>query len=297
MDGAWNDVRLFLAVAERGSLSAAARELRLGQPTVSRRLAELEDTLGYPLFRRRASGAVLTPQGEKLLTPARKMAEWAGEIARASVSAKEAGPQGVVRIAAAPGVAYEFVAPFAAWLTRKTPAVTIEVLSSIHYLDLARGEADLALRMRAPSSKDLTVLATLEHRNRAFAAKAYARTLPRRYGFADVKWVAWAPPHQDLPPNPQLEAIIPNFRPVFTTDNFLVMLKAVECGLGAMILGDVPHRFSKDVGLVPLDLDLGRHARSALHLVCAKSALDISRVRFVADALSEELQRIARKQP
>lgn len=80
----WDDVQLFLAIAETGSLSAASRQLRLGQPTVSRRLALLEHQLGYQLFRREVAGARLTSAGEKLLLPARRMAEWAGEISRAA---------------------------------------------------------------------------------------------------------------------------------------------------------------------------------------------------------------------
>src|SRR5579862_5448620 len=104
MDIAWDDLKLFLAVAEAGSFSGAARSLRLGQPTVSRRLAELEDALGYKLFRRSAGGAAPTSAASRLLEPTRRMAEWAGEAGRTAQSADRA-PQGVVRIAAAPGVA------------------------------------------------------------------------------------------------------------------------------------------------------------------------------------------------
>ena len=60
MDIPWDDVRLLLAISESGSLSGAARRLAIGQPTVSRRLAELESALGYGLFRRTAGGAALT---------------------------------------------------------------------------------------------------------------------------------------------------------------------------------------------------------------------------------------------
>ncbi|MCI0570369.1 MAG: LysR family transcriptional regulator, partial [Myxococcaceae bacterium] len=288
----WEDLRLFLAVAETGSLSAAARQLRVGQPTVSRRLAELEEELGYALFRRSAGGAVPTTEGERLLVPAKKMAEWAGEATRTAARGQSA-PEGVVRIAAAPGVAFDFLAPFAGWLKGRHPRIRIELLTSVHLLDLARGEADLALRNRAPTSQDLKVVATLHHDVAAFASKDYAARLPRRYGLADVDWVAWAPPYENVPPNPQLEALIPNFRPSFTSDNFLVLFRAVECGLGATVLGKQRHRFSRPTPLVPLELDLGPHQRSAMHLVCAKSALDIPRVRLVAELLQEELHKFS----
>src|SRR5262245_56478272 len=157
MDISWEDLRLFLAVAEAKSFSAAAKRLGLGQPTISRRLADLEHALGYKLFHRAASGVTATAAAVRLLEPARKMAEWAGEVGRAA-AAGDRTPQGIVRLTAPPGVAFDFVAPFAAYVKTKLPKVQLEVLSKIEYLDLARGEADLALRMRAPPpGSDLVV--------------------------------------------------------------------------------------------------------------------------------------------
>src|SRR4029078_4730527 len=97
MDISWDDVRIFLAVAEAGSVSGAARQLRLGQPTISRRLAEMEQALGSRLFARGGRGRTLTSAGERLLAPAKNMAEWAGEVAR-TAEAREATPQGLGRI-------------------------------------------------------------------------------------------------------------------------------------------------------------------------------------------------------
>jgi DNA-binding transcriptional LysR family regulator len=283
----WDDLQIFLAVAEGGSLSGAARRLRLTQPTVSRRVAALEAAVGEPLFVRTAEGASLTSLGERLLEPSRRMAEWAGEAERAAEKG-ETSPRGVVRIAAPPGIAFEFAAPFAAWLRGRLPEVRIEVLASVQYLDLSRREADLALRLQAPAQRDLVTLARLEHEVGAFASEGYVRSLPRRYGPADVAWIAWAPPLEHLPPNPELAAMIPGFVPAFASDDFLVQLRAAEVGLGAIFLGRVRHRFSAG-SLVELDLDFGDLRRS-LHLVCAKSALEIPRVRAVAELLAAELE-------
>lgn len=290
MDIPWDDVQLFLAVAESGGLSAAARKLRIGQPTVSRRLAELERRLGYQLFLREAAGARLTSSGERLVEPARKMAEWAGEVTRTAAKGERA-PEGVVRVTAPPGVAFDFLAPLAGWLRDKLPLVRLEVLSSINYLDLARGEADLALRGRPAEHADLVTVASLEHENAVFVAPEYARRLPAAPKMTELDWIAWAPPFEHLPPNPQLAAALPDFRPTFTADNFLVLLRAAQAGLGAIVLDRVAHRFAGAHGLVPLPLDLGPHAKGRTYLVCARSALDIPRVRAVAHALSDELAR------
>ncbi len=289
----WEDTRLFLAVAEEGSLTAAARTLGLGQPTVSRRLAQLEDALGFQVFERSTGGATLTSKGERLLEPARRMAEWAAELERAAEGGNPA-PRGVVRISAPPGVAFDFLAPFAASLRKRHPEIQLQVLSAIRYVDLARREADLALRTEAAAHRDLTTLGSLELDAAAYATPAYTARLPAGYGAADVDWIAWAPPYEHLAPNPQLEVLVPGFRPSFASDDFLVKWRAAEDGVGAMVLGRMEHRLARRRRLVPLDLDLGAHARSSLHLVCAKSALDIPRVRVVAQALIAELDAVQR---
>ena len=291
MDVSWDDVRIFLAVAEAGSVSGAARRLKLGQPTISRRLAEMEQAMGARLFARGVGGATLTSAGERLLAPAKNMAEWAGEVARAA-EADEAAPQGLVRITASPYVCFDFVAPFAAWVSSRHPSSRIEVLSTTKYLDMARGEADLALRLRRPQGKDLDVLTEVEYENAAWVSNALAKKLPKHPRPRDVPWVGWAPPFEELPPQPMLESIIPGFVPAFTSDNFLVNLAAAEAGAGAIVLARVTHRFSRVRGIVPIDLDLGPARRGVLCLVCAKSALDIPRVRLVADLLREQVKGI-----
>lgn len=291
----WDDVQLFLAIAEGGSLSRAAKKLQTGQPTVSRRLAALEYALGYPLFHRKAEGARLTSAGERLLPAAKKMAEWAGEWARHAAS-EDSAPRGVVRIAAPPGVAADFLAPFAAWLKTQHPDLSLQVLSSIHYLDLARGEADLALRARPAQTPDLINLIGLEHLNGVMAAPSLAAQLPAQTTLATLPWIVWAPPFEDVTPNPQLAQLIPNFKPVFSSDNYLVQLAALEAGVGVMVFGQVHHPFFPPRRVL-LPIDLGPHGKSQMYLVCARSAYDIPRVRKVAELLVKILEESIQKSP
>lgn len=288
MNDSWDDVRVFLAIAEAGSLGKAARALGVAQPTMSRRLSELETSYGFRLFRRTATGVLLTPRAERLVAPARKMAEWATEMKRA-VDDPRGAPKGVVRVTAAPGVAVDFVGPFAGALKRKHPGIVLEVLSAVNLLDLSRGEADLAIRNVSRTTGDLVQLAVLEQEVAFFAASEYAAALPKGYGYGDVDFVAWSPPFDSLPPNPQLAAAVPGFTPSFTSDNFLVQVAAAEAGLGAIALSRTGHRYSRKTGLVPLDLDLGPSAKARIALVAARSALSIPRVRLVADMLIAEL--------
>lgn len=295
MDIPWDDLKLFLAVAEAGSLSAAARRLKVAQPTVSRRLAELEATMGDALFARGVEGAKLTPFGERLLQPAKRMAEWAAEAERAA-ELPSAAPAGVVKVTAPPGVAFDVLAPFAAWLTGVLPEIRLEVVSSVQFLDLVRREADLALRTQKPDQRDLLCLASIELEAVAFAARSYADKLPRRARVQDVGWIAWAPPFEHVPPNPQLARMIPGFTPTFASDDFIVQLRACELGLGAMFLSRLSHRFERETPLVELDLDFPP-VPASFHLVCARSALSIPRIRAVADLLTTELNRVDTRPP
>jgi DNA-binding transcriptional LysR family regulator len=190
-----------------------------------------------------------------------------------------------VRVTAPPGVAFEFVAPFAAALKRRVPEVTLHVLSSIEYLDLARGEADLAIRFKKPTQRDLTVIASFEDDVGLFCAPSYARSLPHKPALADLAFIAWAPPYDRLSPNPELARL--GVVPAFCADDFLVQMRACEAGLGIMILGQTRPRSSRwKLVQLPSPFPL---PKTALHLVCAKRALDIPRVRVVADALVAEL--------
>jgi len=291
VDIPWDDLQLFLAVAETGSVSGAARRLKVGQPTVSRRLAALEYRLGHALFRRSVGGAALTSEGERLLGPARKMAEWAGEAGRAAES-KDASPRGLVRVTAPPLVCADFLAPFAGWLRGAHPGLRLEVISTMQVLDLARGEAELALRGAPPSQPELTAVAGFEFENAVYVSKSLAKRLPKKPKLAELPWIAWSPPWELLPPNPQLERLIPGFVPSFTSDNILVHVAAAEAGAGAIVRPKVLHRFSRPSPLVALDADLGPFARGPMYLVCAKSALDIPRIRKVAELLEAELAKV-----
>lgn len=292
----WSALELFLAVVEAGSLSGAAKRLGVTQPTVSRQLAELEAQLGEPLFARAADGTSLTAFGERLLEPARRMAESARDVDVAA-SGAETKPRGVVRVTAPPGVAFGLLAPFAARVRDELPEIRLEVLSTVSYLDLARREADIGVRMepldRAATQRDLVALATVKHGVAAYATREYIARLPRKFGLADVGWIGWAPPLEHVPPNPQLAARIPGFRPVFASDDYLVQIRAAEAGVGAILLGRVQSPRALPTPLVEMKLDMG-NVVSSLHLVSARSSLTIPRVRAVADLLARELEESRR---
>ncbi len=285
VDLAWDDIRLFLAVAEHGSLTRAARALELGQPTVTRRLADLEYRLGAPLFRRSSEGATLTDAGARLLEPARQMATWAGEVGRMA-QVGHGGPSGRVRVTTTPSLAVDVLAPLAGRLAAEGSGLRLEVSASVRFADLARGEAELALRTQPADAADLVTVGSWGLDVRVYASAGLAARLGPCPQLADLPWIAWAAPFESFTPNPQLAGLIPGFRPTFTADDYLVQIAAAEAGAGVAVLAG---RMRAGSPLVALPVDLGPYAKSAIHLVCARSALAIPRVRAVADRLVEVL--------
>jgi DNA-binding transcriptional LysR family regulator len=142
----WDDLRHFLSVARLGSTTAAARELQVDQSTVQRRLAELERRIGQPLVERRPSGYRLTAFGQQLLPHAQRVEESVLALQQAiRSSARELA--GVVRVTCPQPIVYRMSR--SALLERfraRHPRLQIEFLMSDRYLDLAKGEADVALR-------------------------------------------------------------------------------------------------------------------------------------------------------
>lgn len=288
----WEAVQLFLAAVDHKSLAKAAKALGVTQPTVSRRLAELEAAVGDALFARSVEGVTLTAAGERLLPSARIMAEGYGELSRVAAGSSTT-PSGVVQVSAPPGIAHELLAPFALRLRKALPDIRLSINATVRQVDLVRREADLALRASKPVTRDLVTVASVEEPVGAFASPAYVKSLGRSPAVADVDWIAWPASHAEIPPNPQLAARIPDFAPAFAADDFLVQLRAAQVGVGAIILSTKTSRLDERSGLVPVPVALGP-LKVGIHLVCARSALSIPRVRAVADLLATELTAKAR---
>ena len=141
----WNDLSVFLAIADQGSLAGAARSLDLNHSTVFRRLNALEDDLDTRLFDRLPEGYVLTPVGERMRELARQ-ADTAVQSIEREVAGRDMEPSGVVRLTTAPNIARTVVPGVVRKLQRTHPGILVEVAVGDSDYDLNRREADLALR-------------------------------------------------------------------------------------------------------------------------------------------------------
>jgi DNA-binding transcriptional LysR family regulator len=209
------------------------------------------------------------------------MARWAGEFDRAA-RGSENTIAGTVRIAAPPGIAVEQLAPFAARLRTTHPGIHLDVLAAVDHVDLTRGTADIAVRTNYPGEPELVALYKGANLPGVFAAPGYAATLAQPCTWRDINWITWSGTYRHVAPRPMLERLIPDFAPVFTSDDYLVQKSAVRAGLGAMIMGRPLHFERSD--LVEVDVGVTLPAYE-FYLVVAKSMQYVPRVRAVLDAL------------
>jgi DNA-binding transcriptional LysR family regulator len=141
----WNDLRYFLAVAREGSTLAAGRALRVSQTTVARRIAALEQALGFPLFEKRQAGYALTPAGEDLLVRAQQVEASASGFAEAA-AAHARDLSGTVRITSEDIYGAGLLSPLLRDLHELHPKIMIDLDMVQETRDLGAGEADIALR-------------------------------------------------------------------------------------------------------------------------------------------------------
>ena len=151
----WDDLKHFLAVARYGSTTAAARATRVDQSTVQRRLAQLERRIGQSVVERHPSGYQLTAYG-KLLLPHAQLVEKNIAALEEVIRSSARELNGVIRLTCPePVVARIARSPLLERLAARHPGLSIEFVMSDHYIDLRKGEADVALRSGDTVDNDL----------------------------------------------------------------------------------------------------------------------------------------------
>jgi DNA-binding transcriptional LysR family regulator len=150
----WDDVRIFLAAARSGSFSAAARSLGVGHVTVGRRIAQLERRLAAKLLARTPDGLEMTAAGEAIFNQCVTMEHAAQDLERIAAG-QDAALTGQVRLTTTEALAHQLVAPTMAALRLAHPSLQIELTVGVHSLDIARREADIAIRLARPHALDL----------------------------------------------------------------------------------------------------------------------------------------------
>jgi DNA-binding transcriptional LysR family regulator len=286
----WDDLRFFLAIVRTGSLSAAARELRVTQSTVGRRLASLESGLGARLLHRTPDGYVPTLAGEAVLGKAERVEAEALAVER-TVGGRDALLEGVVRVTTVETLASHVLTPAFCALQLGNPEIGIELLANVRHMSLAMREADVAVRLTRFEQHDLVArrVGTMAHG--LYASPAYLE----RHGPPD--FAAGCPGHRlvtglDGAEVPQLANWLAEFAPrataVLRTDSPETQLQATLCGQGMTCLP----RLRGDAlpgGLQRLRPPVAQ-AAVEIWLAVHKDNRRIPRIRLVLDAVAAAIR-------
>jgi len=277
----WDDLRVLLALENEGSLAGAARALKVDGSTVSRRLAALESALGAQLVARTPDGAKLNAAGADVATVARRIDALVRDM-EAKVAGADETPRGVVRVSVTDGLApliYEGLAE-----TRKQhPELQVEVVVSPERVDLARGDADVALRLFREASGDLVVrkIATIGWSLYASDAYIASRGAPRAEDLASHDIVGYEGAAARSPGAKWLEAHAPSARVVVRGRTVNAVLEALRAGMGASVVPCFVARGDASVRRVLPEVV----AETEVFLVVASARKELARVRVVLDAL------------
>lgn len=223
----WDDLRTALAIRDGGTMSAAARALRVDQTTVARRLERLERALGARLFDRQDGRMVPTAAGRGALERAAPMADLAAGVA-AGVRDADPGLAGPVRVTSLPSFVTGFLAPRLPAFAARHPRITVELVGSADNLHLGRREADLAIRFSRPTAGAMLA--------RRLGNVGYAAYFDRSAALRDLPWAGYDEAFAHLPEQRWLDETVRPARRAATATDGLALLALARHGVGAAVL-------------------------------------------------------------
>ena len=268
----WDAIRVFLAVAEGQSLSAAAEQLSLSQPTVGRHVARLEEQLGLKLFDRHQSGYRLTPGGQRLVETARTMARGAAEFRQAVDLEKTDAPCQVCRIALGEWGQF-YLSQHAHALIDGLSGVRLEFFADDAFWDLSRDAADIAIGNRPPRHAHLIAQKLGKTSFSVYTSREYLDRYPdadHRDTWTNQHWAGYCGARSQLRSSKLLRQILGETPATYAVNTSVSLLRILKAGHA---MGILPDWIGQQEGLVRLSLSplaLGEswmsfHERLRLH--------------------------------
>ncbi len=280
----WDDARIFVALHRERTLRAAARTLDIDQATVGRRLAVLEHALGATLFLRTSSGYELTPVGRIAIRAAEAMEQSAHDLVR-HTQGMDKRLAGEVKLSTTDALAQEYVVPAIERLHAKHPDVSVLLDTTTHVLNLAKREADIAIRTVKPRNPDLLARRLAQWEVGLFASPDYVR----RHGesvpgerFAGHDLVVYQPYFAKARAPSFVGEPLTDGRIVARLNTNLTLRAALKSGLG---ISELPVPMGERDGLVRIWPDRKNDAPYEIWLVTHQDLRHTARIRVTIDEI------------
>lgn len=272
----WDDLRFVLAVAEEGSVSAAARRLGVNHATVLRRVAAFEERHGLEMFEKSPRGYAIPPDRLRLIDAAREVESAVRSVERL-ISGRKAPLSGVVRVTSSDTFCVSVLPRMVEDMQRSATGLRIEILSTNAHLDLQRLHADITLRPALALPDDLRGEVAAECGFAIYAAPGVG-----------ARWLALSGPLARSAPADWMAESVANSEIAGAADSFLVLREMAALGQGRAVLpcvlGDGDPRLER--------LDIARFAPIPLWVASHADLADTPRLlrirRYMAEALGQQ---------
>ena len=232
----WDNLRYVLMVAEKGSIAAAARELGVNRTTVLRRINTFQDNLNCRIFERSDSGYILTPEAEKMIDAAREVENTLFNMQR-QIAGRELRLEGELRVTTTDTLVVALIGPHLASFHCKHPHIVVDVVMTNNILDLARRDADIAIRPTRSLEPPLVGRQVADVHFSIYASPSYFE-FTQGLNLVEHQWIGFDTSLQSTLPGRWLEASIPRENICLRADSFIALKVAAENGMGLTLL---PH--------------------------------------------------------
>ena len=286
----WDKLRIFHAVAEAGSFTRAGETLNLSQSAISRQISTLEESLKVTLFQRHARGLTLTEQGRLLHQTAREILSKL-TLTEAKLYEHRVRPSGPLRVTTTVGFGSIWLTPRIREFLELYPEIDVMLVLDDRELDLAIGQADIAIRMTPPRQPELIQRHLLAVRFFVYASKDYLGQFgrpetPRELD--DHRLIVYGE-MISRPPLPNARWLLEAGRegdgarkPILTLNTVYGVFRAVQSGLGIATLPDYLGETDRNLVRILPELE-GR--RVDAYFVYAKELRNAKRIAVFRDFL------------
>ncbi len=264
----WNDLKYFLAVARQNSTIAAGKSLGISQSTVHRRLNELERRLQQKLVMREPTGYRLTDYAKGLLPYAERIESDVLEFQR-HVLDQARNLSGVIRVTCPEPIIFRLTkSPLLERFLERYPELRIKFVSSDRYLDLSKGEADIAFRS-GDTDEELIGRKIANSLWAVYASRDYVASHGKPQGLEELKrhpLVAFDGSLSSHRTSTWLKEVAPDATIAAQSNSVLGLVSSVKSGVGIgplpTALGDAEETLVKVLGPIP---ELTRSWRMLTH--------------------------------